>query len=50
MKDCKGVKSMLKSNQPCIRENGKMQSATELLNNCKYDGFDGLTRAISLFG
>ena len=39
---------MLKRNQPMLLERmGKMQSATDA-EYCKYDGFDGLKRAISL--
>lgn len=40
---------MLKRNQPMLLERmGKMQSATDVAEYCKYDGFDGLKRAISL--
>lgn len=40
---------MLKRNQPMLLERmGKMQSATDVSEYCKYDGFDGLKRAISL--
>ena len=40
---------MLKRNQPMLLERmGKMQSATDVAEDCKYDGFDGLKRAISL--
>lgn len=42
---------MLKRNQPMLLERmGKMQSATDVAEYCKYDGFDGLKRAISLSG
>lgn len=34
---------MLKRNQPMLLEGmGKMQSATDVAEYCKYDGFDGL--------
>ena len=40
---------MLKRNQPMLLERmGKMPSATDVAEYCKYDGFDGLKRAISL--